>query len=60
MSFIIVTRNPGTRKLISITDSGSSDDILAEYQTKEEAEKAAKYVPACVAWGYDILEVEFV
>jgi hypothetical protein len=54
MSFIIAFRNPGNKKLDVLLDE---NDRILEYPTEEEADAIAEKIPACVAWGYSLLEV---
>jgi hypothetical protein len=54
MSFIVVTRNPRNKKLIAINDE--ADDV-AEFEDSDQAVAAAVNTTACMAWGYEILEV---
>lgn len=59
MTYIILTRNPSTKRLCvgrSIGDD-SEDPPLAEYETFDEALRVADNSPACVAWDFDIVEV---
>jgi hypothetical protein len=56
MNYIIVTRNPTTKKLAIITDGES--DVPAEFEDEREAMDAADETPICKAWGYEILEVD--
>lgn len=55
MSYIVVTRNPGTKKLIGITDF--DDGEIAEFETEESASEAAANTTICKAWGYQIVEI---
>ena len=55
MSYILVSRNPRTHKLIVIT--GDDDDTVAEFATESDAAAVAMAVPICEAWGYEAIEV---
>lgn len=57
MGFVILTRNPTSRKLIAIIDS-DDEYAVAEFKTESDAIKAAHNTTVCKAWGYKILEVE--
>ncbi len=63
MSYIITTRNPNGNKLVIIGDDDDGwarcgeDHDPAEFDTELAALKAAKQIPACDAWGYNIVEV---
>ena len=54
MSYIILIRNPRTKKLLAIEDR---DDNVDEFATEADAEKIAQGAEICQAWGYEILEV---
>jgi hypothetical protein len=56
MSYIIVARNPRTRKLIVIT-SYENDEVVAEFDTETEAIAAADNTMICKAWPYHFVEV---
>lgn len=55
MGFILVSRNPRSKRLIVIT--GEDGDGPAEFATESEANAVAMAVPVCEAWGYQALEV---
>lgn len=55
-TYIIVTRNPRTGKLLAVTD-GDDDGVLAEFPTEDAAYASAKNTTACRAWGAEILPV---
>lgn len=55
MSYILVTRNPTTKRLVVVT--GEDDYSVAEFDTEGEARAVAMAVPVCEAWGYEALEV---
>lgn len=59
MSCIIIVRNPQNQKLIAIEngETAGAGDVLAEWDTEDEAHEAAKTIPVCRAWGYDVLEL---
>jgi hypothetical protein len=56
MTFIIVTRNPSTQKLITIVDNDEGD--VSEFKTEEQANDAASQTTVCKAWGYQVLEAD--
>lgn len=55
MSYIIVIRNPRTKKLLAIEDA---DDNVEEFSTEMEAKRVADGAQICQAWGYEIVEVK--
>jgi hypothetical protein len=55
MSYIIVTRNPHTRRLVVVT--GEDAETIAEFETESDANAVAMAVPICEAWGYEAVEV---
>lgn len=56
MGFIIVTRNPGNKKLVVI--AANDQDDVAEFETESEATKAADETTVCRAWGYQLVGVD--
>jgi len=59
ISYIIVTRNPTSKKLIVIEDgtvTGSSS--IAEFSTEEKAYEVAYFSSICRAWGCEIIPVD--
>lgn len=59
MEYIIVARNPSNRKLIAILDfPGTHRECVAEYSSEDAAYEAAKEIPICRAWSYEIVEVD--
>jgi Mg-chelatase subunit ChlD len=54
MSYIVVSRNPRTNKLVIVTDG--DDNVPAEFGTEDEAAEAASNTTICKAWGYDVIE----
>ncbi len=55
MSCIVLTKNPGTDGVIAITDE---DGEIKVFDTCDEAEDMAQMQTMCVAWGYQIVELE--
>jgi len=55
VSFILLTRNPRSKKLIAIVDDDG--ETVAEFKSESEALDAAGNTMACKAWGYDVIEV---
>lgn len=55
MSYIIVTRNPRSGKVIVIDDGTEN---VAEYATEDEADAAKTNIPVCRAWGCQTIEVD--
>lgn len=53
-SWIILTRNPATKRLIAVVDD---DERIAEFHTEEAAMDAADNTTVCKAWGYELMEV---
>lgn len=60
MGYIVVSRSPRTNRLIVVTDGAedSTEDVVAEFATEEEAKERADKVTCCKAWGYEIVEVQ--
>jgi hypothetical protein len=56
MSYIIVVRNPRTKKLAAICDDEDGHRI-AEYPSQEDAHAATNDITVCKAWSYALLEV---
>ena len=56
MSFIVMTRNPRTEKLIVMFED--EDGTVAEFDTEEEAMRAGNAMPVFEAWGIDIIEID--
>jgi hypothetical protein len=56
MSYIIVCRNPTSRKLLIISNDDSNDP--AEFETVEEAYEAANGMAVCRAWGVEIVLID--
>lgn len=56
MSFIIVTRNPKTKRLVVIADG--DDERPAEFDSYESAIRAAIDTPVCQAWSYQIIAID--
>lgn len=56
MSFVVLTRNPRSKRLVIIVN-GDPDDI-AEFKTRAEAEVAARNTTVCKAWGHEIVEID--
>lgn len=57
MTYILVSRNPRTGKLVIVTDG--EDNVPAEFQDFEDAVDAAGDTTICKAWGYDVVEIEY-
>jgi hypothetical protein len=61
MSYIITTRNPTHNILVIISRgegwAGDDDTSVAEFETEQAAIDAAKQVPCCDAWGYNVVEI---
>lgn len=58
MSFIVVTRNPHSKRLVIIRAGDDDDDNLpAEYKSHLDAEEMARDQVLCRAWGYEIVEI---
>lgn len=55
MSFILVTRNRTTSALIVIVED---DGKIAEFDTREDAEDAARETTVCIAWGHQVVEID--
>ena len=55
MTYILITRNPRSKKLIPIL--GEDNETIAEFETESEANAVAMAVPVCEAWGYQALEI---
>lgn len=64
VSYIIVTRNPTSKRLIVIEDNDMDDmessgtRCISEFDTEEKALKAAGSIRACCAWGAEIVPVD--
>ena len=52
ITYIVVTRNPHSKKLLAIMDE---DDSLCEFETEVAAFEAATKIDICRAWGAEIL-----
>jgi hypothetical protein len=57
MSFVIACRNPSTQRLTFITEAGT-DDQVAEFETETAADRAARALKLCQAWGFQVVEIE--
>lgn len=58
MSYIVVTRNPHTKRLVVITETDHRDnDLISEFPDDDAARAMAEKQVVCRAWGYDVLEV---
>lgn len=55
MGYVIMTRNPGSGRLIAVVDNDDCD--ISEFATEKEAVEAASNTTICKAWGYEIVEV---
>ncbi len=55
MTYILVTRNPRSKKLVPIL--GEDNETIAEFETESDAAAVAMAVPICEAWGYHTLEL---
>jgi len=59
VSYIIVCRNPATKKLVMVTDNSDDDPTQpAEFETEEKAYDAAQAIACCRAWGAEIVPVD--
>lgn len=55
-SYILLVRNPQTKKLIPITtDDG---ETIAEFDSEHSAFDAADNTTVCKVWGYEVVEVD--
>lgn len=59
MTYIIVARNPRSKRLVVIADGdiGGDDPPPMEYETYEQAIEGADKISVCRAWGFDAIEV---
>jgi len=55
MGYILVSRNPRTKKLVVVT--GEDEETAAEFETESDANAVALAVPICTAWGFQAIEV---
>ena len=55
INYIIVTRNPSTKRLALVMDE--SGEHVAEFESDQDAMDAANNTTICKAWGYEVLEV---
>ena len=60
VSYIIVTRNPTSQRLMVIQEGaqfpdGTDDTVIAEFATEDEAYDRAETLPICRAWGAEIV-----
>jgi hypothetical protein len=55
MGYILVTRNPSSKRLVIITSD--DDKTIAEFVTESEANAVAMAIPVCEAWGYQAVEI---
>lgn len=54
ITYIIVCRNPGSRKLLVIVDDAGD---IVEFDTEDKAMDHAQRIAGCVAWGAEIVPV---
>jgi len=54
ISYLIVCRNPKSKKLVIISDG----DDPHEYESEDAAYSAAQDIAICRAWGAEIVPVE--
>ena len=54
MNYILITRNPNGLGVLTIL----TDDNIAQFETKQEAEACASEQPLCQAWGYQVVELD--
>jgi hypothetical protein len=50
-----LTKNPGSGGVVVITDD---DGEIKVFDTQDEAEELAQMQTMCVAWGYQIVELD--
>ncbi len=55
MGWIVVARNPGTKRLIVMK---SDEHQVAEFETDQEARDAADAIHVFRAWDYQIVEID--
>ena len=59
VSYIIVTRNPTSKKLMIIEEADPAAQyngaVIAEFATEDEAYEHAETLPVCRAWGAEIV-----
>jgi hypothetical protein len=55
-TFIIVTRNPHSNKLLTIVEESCTDEPQ-EFEHEGDANQVAEGVGCCRAWGYEVLEL---
>lgn len=55
MSFIVMTRNPITEKIIVMFEDEAGN--VAEFETKEEAIRAGNAMPIFKTWGVYTMEI---
>ena len=55
MTYIILTRDPRTKKLLAIDNP--DQETVAEFPSEEMARDAAGTVPICRAWGFRIIDL---
>lgn len=59
MGFVIITRNPRSKKALAITEGTNEfDEHMSEFETEDKAIEAAESTTACRAWGYQIVEID--
>lgn len=61
MSYIVLMRNPrgGVGSLMTITSEDDFENqIIAEFDSYDEADECASTQMLCEAWGYQIVEVD--
>ena len=57
-TYIIVTRNPTSNKLMVIEEAAGEDNsCISEFETEDAAYDHASTIPVCRAWGAEILPV---
>lgn len=57
MSYIVVFRNPSNSCVLVLEDDAFEDAAL-EFSSEARARECADNVPACRAWGYQVVEID--
>lgn len=57
MTYILLSRNPRSNKLVIVTENEEEDNVPAEFESMTDAIEAAHNTTICKAWGYRIAEV---
>lgn len=57
MSYIVLLRNPLSRKLLVLEDATDERCAVMEFSSEVGAHSVAQRNAACKAWGYEVINV---